>query len=243
MSKTLSTNAMVAEVQRRVPIGIPAGTCLDRLNEAYRWICQQGSFVWMLNQGTVTITSPALPAGRSGTFTLPTDFDPGRPAYILYGGLEIPYKPYDVAQKHQTYNTTVGANQFSLWSFRTSFAAAPVTYSYIGQVFPEASYPLNGTTTTLTIIYHTTTASPLVTTTPPVYSYYPTPDAFDSFIVDMAESELRRTYGLAGFENLIQKAQGSLQMMLDAYRSTKPTMMGVMDQTRQTQESQAAKAE
>lgn len=234
MSITLSTSAMIAELQRRVPIGIPTSVCLDRLNEAYRWICQQGSFVWLLKTATVSV------AHTTGTFPLPADFDPGRPAYLSYNKLEIPFKPYDIAIKHQIYNSTMSVGQFSVWTFYTTFLGTPPVYTYTGLMFPAESWPISPITISVPLIYHTATGAAIATGT---NLYYPTPDSFDSFLVDMAESELRRTYGLAGFEQLIQKAQGSISMMLDAYRSTKPTMMGLMDQERQTKESQAAKAE
>ena len=76
MSNLLSTSAMTAECQTRVPIGLSTTFWMKKLNEAYRWICQKGHFVWEMRRQEMAL-------GIGGTsFQLPATLDPGKPMYL-----------------------------------------------------------------------------------------------------------------------------------------------------------------
>jgi hypothetical protein len=217
MSTSITTASMVAELSRRVPIGFTATTAVDALNGAFRWINQQGSFPWMLRKALIT------PAITTGLFTLPADFDPGRPA-TLYGSkddpvpTEIPYKPWPDAVKHQVHQVSGTATQLlSCWSFYATLGGSPlITVTLQGQVFP----PEAAKATSLQFVYHSLSFYAL---TSGAY-YFPTPDHFDYFIVELAEAELMRQYRIAGWEVLYKRTTDSLRALLQAYTTTKEAM-------------------
>lgn len=340
MSQTLSTTQMVAELQRRVPIGLSATQAMDRLNEAYRWLCQRGPMNWLLKKTNVTTASST----DEVTFPLPYDWDSGKPAYLSGSlaagyGVEIPYKPYDTAIRHQTYPNSVATGQYSVWSYRyttpstldaTVLAVAGlvttgvhgyVMVNVIGSTYSAASQPIwvttdtaatgqvalqvplgpagttsrilfrtmaggtafltlatiaNNTTTTYTdniadgglgaaltaqprafyvgvlfpvaaggthtlpFVYHATPGQPLAVG---ATTYFQSPDVFDSCLVELAESEIRRIYALVGWEVIRQRVLEQVNSLIDSYHTTKATMAGLADISRQLQEVQTIKAQ
>ena len=337
MSQTLSTTQMVAELQRRVPIGLSAVQAMDRLNEAYRWICQRGPMNWLIKRTNVTTTVGA----DEVVFPMPYDWDSGKPSYLTGGtgyGVEIPYQPYDMAIRHQTYPNNVAAGQYSVWSYRyttpstldaTVLAVAGlvttgvhgyVMVNVIGSTYSAPSQPIwvttdtasagqvtlqvplgpagttsriiyrtiaggtlflllttlaNNTTTTYTdnladgslgaalavqprafyvgvlfpfaagnvstlpFVYHSTPGQPLAVG---ATTFFQSPDVFDSCIIGLAESEVRRVYSLAGWEVIKQSVIEQVNSLIDSYHTTKATMAGLADVGRQLQEVQTIKA-
>jgi hypothetical protein len=231
MSTSMTGQQMVDEVQRRVALGWSDAIILARLNEAHKWLAQQAPWVWLLRSATVTVTT-------TGSFVFPTGFDPGKSAIVLWNGVEIPYKPWDVASRHQAYTTTTTSPLVEpLYSLFTVSASVAVNgnVSYVGQMYPivttTATQPVN-------LIYHT-----MVLTAVTLTDRFPVPDPFDLLLIERVEYEVRRVAGLGGLAECMANMKGSLEQLLDAYRTTKPTMMGILDQQRQTAEMEVAKAE
>ena len=100
------------------------------------------------------------------------------------------------------------------------------------------AYPLPGAVT-LDFFYHSV-AFPPFTVGPAVY--FPTPDQFDSFIIDLAEAELARVYKVSGFEKVAGAATAALAEMIDNYRTDRFDLAGLMDETMQAQEKGAERA-
>lgn len=238
MSTTLSTQAMVAALQRRLPLGFTTTFAMDVLNEAFRWVNQQGHFVWQLRRA-----NPGVVVASTGYFPLPQDCDPGKPFYLggkagIYN-LEIPYLPYEQALKEQHYGTNITQGMYSAWTLETAFTPAPsITYYYRGLVFPPEARPVGAGTDTLPFIYH---ALPGAQLSIGASIYFPTPDTFDSMLVELAEAKITRFYRLSGWEAVLRDVQSSFVPMLDAYRSTKLSVQSMMDQERLAKESQLTK--
>lgn len=245
MSTTLSTTMMVARLQRKFPLGLGANDCMDFLNEGFRKIDQmsKGGFIWQLNN-----TVLALPMGAATQINLPVDFDPGKSAWVrgsTAGGLltptftEIPYKPYKEFINQEHFQVT-GSGNFACWTFRPNFAFAPqlVFLPYVFLLAPLTAYPLTGNMA-LTFLYHSV-SFPAFTVGPAVY--FPTPDQFDSFIIDLAEAELARVYKVSGFEKVAGAATAALAEMIDNYRTDRFDLAGLMDETMQAQEKGAERA-
>ena len=245
MSTTLSTTQMVARLQRKFPLGLGVNDCMDFLNEGFRKIDQmsKGGFIWQLN-----VASLVLPAGAATPVPLPADFDPGKSAwmrcdpfsvYLLPTLTEIPYKPYKefVNQEHFQVN---GVGNFACWTFTPSFILGPplVNFKYILRMAPVTAYPLPGNVT-LDFFYHSVAFAPL-NVGPAIY--FPTPDQFDSFIIDLAEAELARVYKVSGFEKVAGAATAALAEMIDNYRTDRFDLAGLMDETMQAQEKGAERA-
>lgn len=214
MSTTLSTQTMLAMLARRCPLGYTASVAMDELNNAFRWINQQGSFPWMLRKTTVAV------AITSGALTLPGDFDPGKPA-VLYGAadhavpFEIPYMSWEQAVKQQIHGTS-GAKVYSCWTYFATLVGTTVTFS--GLVFPAAAATANES---LPFVYHAVQFPAL---TSGAATYFPTPDHFDPFIVELAEAELMRQYRVAGWDVVFKRCTDQLRAMLSAYQTSKIIM-------------------
>ncbi len=73
--------------------------------------------------------------------------------------------------------------------------------------------------------------------------YFPSPDAFDDTIVDLAEAEVKRLYQFSMWADAQGKAQNSALLLLDKYRSPKLEMAGLQETAKETQESQLRKAQ
>lgn len=240
MSTTLSTSAMVTKLQQKFPIGIQITQWMDFLNEGFRKINQmsKGGFIWQLKKAVFS-----LPAGAQTTNTLPADFDPGKSAF-LYGTSSqptltlIPYKPVEEFVNEQHFQTTA-IGLFYSWTFSPSFTFGPPTsYQWLFRLAPDAAFPLPGPTA-LNFYYHAVSY--------PAFSwasnvYFPTPDQFDSLIVDLAEAEARREYSAAGWDKLAAAATQAIHEIIDTYRTDRYDLAGVTDVVAQAQEKSAERS-
>lgn len=235
MSSTLSTADLVKGVQDRTGIGLSNSFCMDRLNEQYRWICQRGNMSWLLTSATVvaTSTSSAAPGYSPVTFPLPGNFDKGAP-YALSGditagqALEIPFVQWDEALHQQFYNVGAGVSEYACWSFIGS----------TGRLFPNSS----AASSSHVFVYHLNPGTPLAVGTT---VYFPTPDAFDSMLVQMAVASIMgpEWYSMVGWDVLQKASQDSALALLDRYRTTKVSMIGMVDQGKRAQELAAERAQ
>lgn len=242
MSTTLSTTQMVAQLQRNFPIGMGNVECIDFLNKGFRRINQmsKGGFIWQLKQGQIT-----LPAGAQVANALPSDFDAGKTA-IVFGTTSTPTKtiiPYRTPQEfvnEQHFPGTAQIGFFSAWTFVPVFTlTAPTSYGWKAIFAPDDAFPLGLGGIVLPLFYHAVSFQPFgVGAT----TYFPTPDEFDSFIVDLAEAEARRVYGAAGWEKVQGQATQALAEMIDTYRTDRQNLAGLADQVMQVQEKQAERA-
>ena len=237
MSTTLSTNAMVTKLTQKFPIGIGAAQWLDFLNEAFRKMnqSQKGGFIWQLKPAVFS-----LAAGPQVTTYLPADFDPGKSAF-MYGSATtatqtlIPYKPVEEFVNEQHFGTS-GIAMFSSWTFYPYFVFGPPTsYQFIFKMAPATAFPL-AAPTALNFYYHAVNypAFPAGANV-----YFPTPDQFDSLIMDLAEAEARREYTASGWDKLAASATQSLNELIDTYRTDRYDLAGVSDIVAQAQEKSA----
>ncbi len=240
MSTTLSTNAMVALLQRKTGIGLSASDSMDRLNEAFRRVGQmsKGGFIWQLKQTTL-----AIPAGAIVPVALPADFDPGKSAFLFGNGVTtptatlIPYKsPVEFANEQHFQTGTIG--NFSSWTFKPNFTlAAPTSYGWSLLLAPNEAYPLPGIVN-LGFFYHAVNFPAFAAAN---NVYFPTPDQFDSMIVDLAVAEVRNIYGMARSNDEYQMAYQAIAEIIDTYRTDRYDLAGLTDQVAQAQEKQVEK--
>lgn len=239
MSSTLTMTQMVAKFQYKTAIGIPNATAVDYINEAFRKLNQmsKGGFVWQFKQGTVTV-----PPGFQTNVALPQDFDPGKTAILRGNGSTqfgavatmIPYLPMKdfVNQEHFQ---SMPADVFSAWTWLPNFNS-PLTFAYVMQLAPQTAYPTAGGT--LPFFYHALVQPPVALGA----NYFPTPDQFDSMIVDLAIAEARNVYGLARQDNEMQLAMQAIMEVVDTYRTDRYDLAGLTDQMAQAQEKAVEKA-
>lgn len=238
MSTTLSTAAMVDRLQKRTAIGVGTTDCMYYLNEAFRKINQmsKAGFVWQIY--TTTLTAPA---GAASNINLPLSFDPGKSAWLRGSAgftttdTIIPYKPYQEFYMQEHFSS-MGIGQFSAWTYKPAFAGGP--YQWVMMLSPGAAFPLPAPVI-FNLTYHALSF--------PAFSngaaiYFPTPDQFDSFIIDLAEAEVTRIYRASGWEKIQQKAMESVAEMIDTYRTDRYDLSGLTDLTMQAQERQLDKA-
>ena len=230
MSATLSTARLVANVIQKIPEqNISVAAAIDRVNQAFRWIEQQGDFTWMVKGTTVAVSTATFPAQN---FPLPADCDTSRPMFLstpIVNTLvsEIPYKPWEEAWNLQTFGTNAVAGVYAGW---TNLVAA-------GYLLPSGAVQ-NGST--LALVYHRTTpAEKLIDNG----TYYPSPDCFDDVIVDFAEAELRRVYGLKAWDVLMKRAEGAAMKFFDKYRSNRKVLSGLAQVQAQASEIQTKRQE
>jgi hypothetical protein len=248
MSNLLSTSVMIAKCQARVPIGLSQTFWMDKLNEAYRWISQKGAFVWDLEASSVSIpdgsTTIALPTGTKAC-------DPGKPIYLAgptsgSGAMVgvsmdtlIPSVPWDEALTQQFAEVEAPPGAYSCWAMTTSFTGTD-DYRYKGYLYPFSARPIGGTFT-MALVYHRDVSA----TELPISGaqFFPTPNSFDNLMIELAEAEARRIYGLAGWDIIQKRAESAIVNLLDPYRSTKNAASGLVDQQKQTAERQMMKQE
>jgi hypothetical protein len=237
MSNLLSTTAMVADCQSRVPIGLDSTFWMKKLNEAYRWICQKGNFLWELRRADLNV------APFANSFPLPADINPGKPLYLLGPVPQmdptaptmeslVPYVPWETAwmQRQSELPTTFGA--VSCWSMRPTFTVGPPpVYTYTGYTFP---LDVINAASTFTLIYHADVSSTEFTAA--ATQFFPTPNIFDNLLIELAEAEAKRIYGIAGWDIVQKRAESAIVSLLDPYRSTKNAVAGMADQQKQTGE-------
>lgn len=240
MSTTLTTQQLVAKLQRKFPLGISSTDAMDFLNEAFRRVNQmsKGGFAWQLKGSTINI-----PAGPAVPTTLPNDYDPGKKA-IIWGisgtptKTEIPYKSYAEIVNEQHYPAQQLA-AFSAWTQVPQFTlSAPTSYQWLISLYPADAFPL-ANPAVLGLVYHAVSFPPF-----PVSAtvYFPTPDQFDSFICDLAEAELARVYNRSGWDKLEARAMQGLSEMVDSYRTDKLDLASLGDQVMTAQEKQVERS-
>ena len=228
MSTTLSTQAMITELQARIPINLDSIFCLMRLNSAYRWMDTQGSFIWNFIKGSLSLLTNTL------AVVLPTtagsSYDPGRAAVMYGAGFRLNYiPPEDWALQRPS--SGISGGPFSAWTVY----CVPATPAYWAIFAPDSAMNTTGATA-FDFYYHRMTPAPL---TSGASIYFPTPDCFDDLIVDMAEAETRRLYSLAGWEQIQQKATASAVLLLDQYRTTTESISGLTDSLKRREEKAA----
>lgn len=142
-------------------------------------------------------------------------------------------------------SVAVGGNSMTLnavyagTSASHTFTLTP-SYAYTGIIYPASATPTGVGGFNLPFIYHADTVSPL---TIAANQFFPTPASFDTMLIELAEAETRRIYGLAGWDVVQKRAELAITGMLDNYRSTKNTLAGLTDQMKQTQEKQLTRQE
>ncbi len=228
MSTTLSTLAMVAELQYRIPLGLTTSTAMNFLNDAYRWISMQASWKWDFK-----IANPALSIlSNANTVALPADFDPGKLATIYCNGYFCKYYPMDefFLERNALSATPASGGMFSIWT----------VYGTVGSLtalFGPDSAKL-ASSTSLEMYYH---ALPVAYT----YgggTYFPSADEFDGIIVALAEAEIRRVYALGGWDKIRPQAEAAVAHAVDKYRTTGQTTTGHADAARRREEGAADKS-
>jgi len=225
MSTTLNLAAMVTDIQNRIPMGLASAYIVDRLNEAFRWIAQQESFLWNLRRTTVAVDPGNV------DFPLPSDADPGD-VMSLYGSTfeyEIPFIPFIRFSQQGVWNRAPELGTFSAWTIVNNGT------SYFGKLAPDTPLLVPAT---LNLFYHATVA--VITNTA---LFFPSPDEFDSLIIDLAEAEIKRRYYLAGWEAVQQKATEQTKKLIDVYASSKKYIQGLADQARRTEEATLKRSE
>lgn len=240
MSTTLSTNAMIALLQRKTGLGLGNTDCMDFLNEAFRKVNQmsKGGFIWQLKQTTLT-----APAGPIAAIALPADFDPGKSAFLFGNGVTtpsattIPYRTPSEFLIEQHFQTT-GTGAFSSWTFRPNFTlTAPTSYLWSLLLAPNSAYPL-AVPVSLGFFYHAVNYAAFAAAND---VFFPTPDQFDSLLVDLAVAEVRNIYRMSGEEGEVQKAMAAIADVIDTYRTDRFNLAGLTDQLAQSQEQQLEK--
>jgi hypothetical protein len=148
----------------------------------------------------------------------------------------IPYLPMKDFANEVHYKTTK-TGYFSSWTFMPSFTI-PTNYAYVMRLGPPEAF--NGATQySLAFYYHAVNFAPIALG---ANNYFPTPDQFDSMIVDLAIAEIRNVYRLSNTEQEYQLAMQSIADAVDTYRTDRYDLAGLTDQMAQSQEKQLEKA-
>lgn len=229
---------MVSRLQAKTGLGLSTTACQDFLNEAFRKMnqMQKGGFIWQF-RGPTTIVTPTTDI----PIALPADFDPGKTA-VLRGAASqmpltlIPYLPMKDFVNQQHFEIAP-AGFFSSWTFVPSFQI-PTSYPYFARLAPATAFDgLNQYN--LSLWYHSLVQPPI---TYAANAYFPTPDQFDSLIVDLAVAEIRNVYRLSGSEQEMAGAMQAISEIIDTYRTDRYDLAGITDQVAQAQEKNAEKA-
>lgn len=230
MSTTLTTAQMVKRVQRKTGLGLPDADAMDFLNEAFRYINQgsKGGYIWQFKVATLTW------GVSTNITTAPVDFDPGKEAILRGNGVNTPTTsviPYKLMKEW----VNEGHYQTPFWSSWTTYPILPDWKIALG------GPAITGLTPgfTLPFHYHAVSFPPLAVGDT---IFFPTPDQFDSLIVDLAVAEIRTVYNMSGADFLWQKAMASINNIVDTYRTDRYDLAGVTDTVAQAQEKQAEKA-
>jgi hypothetical protein len=230
---------MIARLQKKTGLAIGAAwdiVCLDYLNEAFRKLNQnsKGGFVWQVKSTNLSV--PAV----QGFISLPADFDPGKDAWLIGNSTTatstvIPYVPWKDWVNEEGYQVT-GVGLFSSWTFRPNFTGAPATYAYVAEMAPASAF---GAAPFLRFMYHAVNFPPLANG---ANIFFPTPDQFDSLIVDLALAEMRNVYRLSGDQLEMQTTMQAVNEIIDTYRTDRYNLAGLSDQLAQAQEKQTTGA-
>lgn len=236
MSTTLTMTDMVAKLKRKTGIGLGDPDCVDFINEAFRKLNQmsKGGFVWQFKQTTVTV-----PPGGQVDIALPSDFDPGKTAILRGDNFWTPTNtiiPYLNMKDfvNQEHFESLTPNVFACWTWIPNFVN-PNVFPYKMKLAPAAAYPTVGGT--LPFFYHALIGPPVALGA----NYFPTPDQFDSLIVDLAIAEVRNVYRMSGQQDEVAQAVAAIAQVIDTYRTDRIDLDGLTDQMMTAQAKQAAK--
>jgi hypothetical protein len=157
--------------------------------------------------------------------------DIGKPLYAWMSPLTdlrvpIPYKPASELGLHQLYNNTPIPGVFSIFTILFK----PDTGFYQLRFAPSSAFVTAVSGQNYAIQYHQ------IPQTVKTGSAFPWPDQLDVALLDLAETEIRRRYGLAGWDTAQKKAQASMMLLADPYRS-EDLAKGVNEQAKETQEA------
>lgn len=234
MSTTNTIDQLITMLQQRLPINLGAPQCAAELNKAWRTIEGKGAFIWNIKN-----SSFVLNPGQHGLTGLPNDADLGKPISIYPSPAagfiyEIRFVPFDEFVRSSTFSFPGIAGIFSCWTI-TGGNSVPPTLSFAPI---DAAPTLASGAMSYTVYYHHIVGPPLVAGTG---AFFPTPDAYDDTLVDGAEAELRRYYGLAGFEAVQKKFETSTMLIIDKYRSPKRDLAGLSETMLENQENAASR--
>lgn len=248
---------MESLVAAKVPLNLATSFIDDRIFEAYRWIEQQGAFTWnvvtanlTIRNGTFFIDPTDMPGGSNQPTVVPIDV--GKPI-VIYGStspsytpgrVQIPYVSPDKIGLHQLYHTPAVAGFFSCFTIITN--AATVGFVSSGSAWPSNTpyiqfAPSNaavGADSLVHVVYHQQPKMTLANFGANT-NFFPTPDAFDDLIVNLAVAFIKEIYSLMGGNESVQKAQAQISQLLDKYRTDKKYMEGLMAEANEAQETQA----
>lgn len=230
MSTTLSTQAMVAELQQRFNnAGLDSTFCLNRLNSAYRWIESMGDFVWNTISTTLTLPMNTL------TIALPAAFNPGKMATLTLpsNNLPVKYLPFDEFQGMRSSTTPGTPGLFGAWTF--VFTGTSGWQAIFG---PDSAIN-TAAATVFSFTYHRMTPAPLTNSGS---VYFPTPDELDDLILERAETEVRRIYGYVSFNEMLAYVTNRAASALLPYASTKETTEGLQEVIRRANEKTAKRS-
>jgi hypothetical protein len=240
---------MVTQLQQRVPMNLGRPYCMDKLNQAYEWIEQQGAFTWDVRLAVVQMAAGVYHINLLGNSlfgpTVPeapevvalADVDVGKPISVFQSPLggfrvQIPFVAADKFGLYQIFNTTPIPGVFAAWTilYDTTVSAYQIRFA-----------PSSAVTTAVTnfaLMFHKVGAGKFGDSST---VFFPTPDQFNSLLVDLAEAEIKRNYGLMGAEVAQQKSQASIMMLADQYRSTKMFQPGLQEEGKDAQEEQLSR--
>ncbi len=246
---TLSTASMVTQLQQRIPMNLGRPYCMDKLNQAYEWIEQQGAFTWGIRLAVVQMAVGTYYINLTGTSLFGPSFpdapesveladvDVGKPINVFPSPLtslrvSVPFISPDKLGLYQIFNTTSIPGVFAAWTllYDTTASCYQLRFAPTSAAVAVA--------TNFALMFHkvgTSRYGDLSTV------FFPTPDQFNSLLVDLAEAEVKRNYGLMGAEVAQQKSQASIMMLADQYRSTKIFQSGLQEEGKDAQETQLSR--
>ncbi len=220
---------MVAQIQKRVPIGIDATSALFYLNEGFRKLNQmaKGGFVWQLKQTTIGF-------GTTVSQDAPADFDAGKSAWMMGDAYTptktlIPYKPWSEFSTMQHLQTTQPGS-FTAWTYVPHFTlTAPTSYLWTLKLAPaDAVWIAPPPGPALPFVYHAVNFASFASG---ATTYFPTPDQFDSAIVDLAVAQAKQDYGLSGYDKIVAQVNNAIAEVIDTYRSDRFDLAGLFEMT------------
>lgn len=229
---------MVTQLKKRVPVGMSDAAALFYVNEAFRKLnqFQKGGFIWQVKTASRTF------AGGQVETDAPDDFDPGKTAVLISSsgvpvtGFPIPYLPWKDFVL-QTNFQVIEPSGFSAWTYRPSFSfTAPTSYKWKLVIGPAEALPFPVVSVAMTLTYH---AVSFPTFASAANVYFPTPDQFDSLIVDLAVAQAKQDYNLSNFDRIAQQANQGIAEIIDTYRSERYDLAGFFDVKAQAQEKEA----
>ena len=224
MSTTLTTSAMISELQTRFNNAtLDATFCLNRLNSAYRWIESMGDFVWNVISTTLTLPANLL------TVALPAAYNPGKMATLTLPTTNLPVKflPFDDFQGMRSGTSVMLGGWTHVFDGTSGWKAV------FGPDAAQSTSP-----TIFTLVYHRMTPAPLANGG----VYFPTPDELDDLILERAEAEIRRIYNFVKADEMLSYVTNRAATALLSYASTKETTEGLQESIRRANEKSAKRS-